>query len=71
MTAPATCSIRIVKDTTSRDGWIGRTRKGQVCFIDNLDTQIDKLVAGQQWNARIVRHRPTFIAVELISLIKH
>lgn len=58
-------TVRILKDNHSRDGWIAKTKKGKVCFIDNLGEVINILQPGQIWNATITRHKPTFLAITL------
>lgn len=61
----STKAVRIVKDNKSNDGWIARTREGKVCFIENLGRVIDKLSAGQVWQASIIGTTKTYHLINL------
>ena len=60
-----TKAVRIIKDKKSNDGWIARTREGKVCFIENLGTEIDKLAAGQMWQATITKKEKKYLMISL------
>ena len=67
--AQQTTTVRILRDTKSQDGWIGRTSKGKVCFIYNLDDKVEQIQPGQTWKATIALHKPTYIGVHLTKQV--
>ena len=58
-------TVRIVRDINHSDGWIAKTAKGKVCFLDNLNHKIHQVQAGDRWTAKIVREQPNFLAINL------
>ena len=63
-----TITIRIIKEPTNRDGWIGRTiPSDRITFIKNLSTHILDVIPGQIWNAEILEQRKNVDIVNLIS----
>lgn len=62
--------IRVIKDTSNRDGWIGRTLDtNRVCFFLNLSDHIISLESGQVWEAKIIDSKPTADLINLHSQV--
>jgi len=65
--------IRIVQDTTNRDGWSARLLSsddklsGKVCFIANINYTIQDLMPGQIWNAQLIQDRSNYYTINLTS----
>lgn len=63
-----TITLRIIKEPSNKDGWIGRSIPyDRVAFFYNLSSHILDLLPGQIWDAEIVDRRTTFDIVNLIT----
>ncbi len=55
MTHSTSNHIRIIRDYTNRDGWIGKTiADSRIAFINNLSQHILDLEPGQVWSTSLV-----------------
>lgn len=65
-----TLQIRIIRDPSNRDGWIGKDLDtDRVAFISNLSSHILDLSPGQIWEAHLIANRPTYDLVDLTTPI--
>jgi hypothetical protein len=63
-------SIRILRDSKSKDGWIAKDSQGQICFLANLDQIIAQLEPGQLWQALVIETAEKFKIVQADYLLK-
>ncbi len=63
-----TITLRIIKEPSNRDGWIGRSiPHNRIAFFHNLSSHILDLLPGQIWDAEIIEQRNTIDIVNLIT----